>query len=276
MSPRLCAQLGLLALALALLAWRDWPDARLKVTFLDVSGDGVLIQTPTGGFILVDGGADPSALSASLGKHMPFWQRTLDAVVLTAGDTRRLVGQVAALNGYRTRLALAPPAVVCQRGTAGCKSTQSPILDEWRRLFTEQQTTVRVPRPGERIEIGGVWLRFLAAGESQLIMRLEYGTTSVVLAGATNTDAETALLASGTLRPASLLAYPWERDPNNRFVATLHPRAIVFTDGYEADRPVELSYADRAAGGVALYHERIDHTITWISDGQRAWVETGR
>jgi hypothetical protein len=33
---------------------------------------------------------------------------------------------------------------------------------------------------------------------------------------------------------------------------------------------------ERAIGGAQLYHERLDGTITWVSDGTRAWVETKR
>ena len=58
-------------------------DKKLHVVFCDVGqGDAIFIRTPTGSDILVDGGPDDSSLDC-LGKHMPFWDRTLELVILT-------------------------------------------------------------------------------------------------------------------------------------------------------------------------------------------------
>ena len=81
------------------------PDGRLHVTFLDVSGgEAVLIQSPSGRQMLVDGGRDPRASLAALGSALPFWDRTLDAVVLTAPDQDRLAGLVEVLDRYQVDL----------------------------------------------------------------------------------------------------------------------------------------------------------------------------
>jgi len=120
-------------------------------------------------------------------------------------------------------------------------------------------------------------LRVLAAGdgdEQGLVLRLDYGATSVVF-DHSGGEADEESLASA-LRPASLLAFPWQRDAHVAFVTALRPRAMVLTDGGQADQPVEQTFVERAIGGAALYHERLDGTITWISDGKRAWVETER
>ncbi|HEU5099839.1 MAG TPA: hypothetical protein VFU22_12500 [Roseiflexaceae bacterium] len=263
---RLLTQAAVIALALALLAWRSWPGQQLRVIFLETKGDAVLIQTPKGGYVLIDGGGDPSALAAALGRHMPFWRRTLDLVVLTSVDSARLPGQVAALARYRAELAIAPASA--KRGA---------LIEEWRRLLAEQETPIRVAQAAQTIDLGGARLRVLAAGdgdEQGLILRLDYGATSVVFDESGGETDEEALAA--TLRPANLLAFPWQRDAHTSFVAALRPRAIVLTNGAQADRPVEQTFVERAIGGAVLYHERLDGAITWISDGRRAWVETER
>src|SRR5215211_9369947 len=124
---RLAAQAAILALALIVLAWRAWPSRELRVIFLETKGDAVLIQTPAGGYVLIDGGGDPAALSAAIGRQLPFWRRTLDLVVLTAADSAHLPGQVAALSRYRAGLVLAPRTA--KRGA---------LIEEWRRLLAEQ------------------------------------------------------------------------------------------------------------------------------------------
>jgi competence protein ComEC len=65
------AILALLGIA-AVLVWRAYystPDGRLHLTLLDVgSGDALLIQTPDGRHLLVDGGPSPSKLHAVRGQ----------------------------------------------------------------------------------------------------------------------------------------------------------------------------------------------------------------
>ncbi len=258
---RLLRYAALLALALGTLAWRAWPDGTLRVIFLETPGDAVLIQTPAGGYVLIDGGSDPAALAAALGKHMPFWRRTLDAVVLTGPGSERLPGQVAALGRYRARLAIAGP--VAGRG---------PMHAEWQRLLQSSGTPVHIARSGERFGFGGVQLRVLAIGEGKeggMLLRLEYGSTSAVLD-------QNAIAGAVGQRAADMLAYPWEYDPRNDAVAAIHPRAIIFTDGASAPDPAELSFRDRAVGSARLFHERLNGTITWASDGRRATVTSER
>src|SRR5262245_46076252 len=264
---RLIARAALLALALGLLAWRVWPSHQLRVIFLETKGDAALIQTPTGGYVLIDGGGDPAALTAALGRRMPFWRRRLDAVVLTLPHSKHLPGQVAALARYRAGMALAPPS-----------AKRSATLDEWLRLLAEQGAAVRTARAGQRLELGGAALHVLAVGdgdESGLLLRLDYGATSVVFDQSGGEADEAALAASGPPR-ATLLAFPWQRDPHADVVRALRPQVLVFTDGQSADQPVEQTFVERAVGGAALYHEQLDGAIEWISDGRQAWVVTER
>ena len=263
---RLAIQAAILALILALLAWRAWPSHQLRVIFLETKGDAALIQTPSGGYVLIDGGSDPAALSAALGRQLPFWQRTLDLVVLTAADGAHLPGQVAALARYRAGMVIAP--AIAKRGA---------LIDEWRRLLDEQQTHINTARAGQRLDLGGATLRVLATGDGEeggLMLRLDYGATSVVF-DHSGGEADEETLTAG-LRPTSLLVFPWQRDAQCAIVAALRPRAMVLTDGQQADKPIEQTFVERAIGGAALYHERLNGAITWISDGKRAWVETER
>ena len=264
---KLAIQLALLAAVLLVLAWRSRPDGRLHVIFLETNGDAVLIQTPAGGYVLLDGGGDPAALTAALGRRMPFWRRVLDAVVLTSPHSKHLPGQVAALARYRTGMALAPPA-----------AKRSAILDEWQRLLAEQGAIVRTARAGQRLDLGGAALRVLAIGdgdESGLLLRLDYGATSIVF-DQTGGEADEAALAASSPPRATLLAFPWQRDPHADVVRALRPQALVFTDGQSVDQPVEQTFVERAIGGAALYHEQLDGAIEWVSDGRQAWIVTER
>jgi beta-lactamase superfamily II metal-dependent hydrolase len=254
----------LLGVALAFAAWVARPDGHLRVIFLDTPGDAILIQTPRGGYVLVDGGSKPSQLTLNLGRRMPFWQRSLAAVILTQGDGERMPGQVAALARYRAELALAPPGV-----------SESATAREWLRLLEAQDTPIHPARGGERLNLDGAQLTVLTAGdgaEAGMVLRLDYGATSVVVHGTTGTPTDTTLLA--TAQPITALAYPWQREIDTPLLAAWQPQAIIFTSAYAADEPALHTYHERALNGAALYHEKLDGTVTLISDGRRAWIET--
>jgi competence protein ComEC len=55
------------------------------MSLLDVgSGEAVLIQSPTGRYLLVNGGPSPSRLSDALGRRLPLTHRRLDYLVVAS------------------------------------------------------------------------------------------------------------------------------------------------------------------------------------------------
>ena len=60
------------------------PDSKLHMTVLDVgSGDGILIQTPSGRYLLVDGGPSSTQLADALGRRLSAGQH-LDWLLVAA------------------------------------------------------------------------------------------------------------------------------------------------------------------------------------------------
>ncbi len=54
-------------------------------------GDSEFIETPEGHYILIDGGPDSSVLQ-KLNSILPFWDRTIDVVILTHPDSDHMTG----------------------------------------------------------------------------------------------------------------------------------------------------------------------------------------
>ena len=78
------------------------PDGKLHIIFCNVGqGDAVYIRFPDGKDALIDGGPGNQVLNC-LGKHMPFWDRTIDLVILTHPENDHLGGLVQVLERYRT------------------------------------------------------------------------------------------------------------------------------------------------------------------------------
>ncbi|MEK7541020.1 MAG: MBL fold metallo-hydrolase [Patescibacteria group bacterium] len=73
----------------------------LKIDFLDVGqGDSAFIETPQMRQILIDGGPSPVVLQ-KLAKRMPFFDRTIDLIILTHPEKDHLAGLIEVLQRYR-------------------------------------------------------------------------------------------------------------------------------------------------------------------------------
>ncbi len=73
----------------------------LRVTFLDVGqGDAILIEAPNGNRVLIDGGTPSGKTLSELGSVLPFYDRSLDAVIATHPDQDHIGGLPEVLKRY--------------------------------------------------------------------------------------------------------------------------------------------------------------------------------
>ena len=100
------ALLIILATGATVLAAR--PDGRLTITFLNVGpanqpaqGEAILIHTADGKTALIDGGLDATSLGQELDSRLPFWQRSLDFVLLTSPGADHLDGLQDVITRYQ-------------------------------------------------------------------------------------------------------------------------------------------------------------------------------
>src|SRR6266704_2382121 len=98
-----------MVLATGTMALAAQPDGRLTITFLSLTpsgeqapvGEAILITTPDGKTILIDGGLDPTPLGEELDSRLPFWQRSLDMVVMTSTRPDNLGGLQDIISRYQ-------------------------------------------------------------------------------------------------------------------------------------------------------------------------------
>lgn len=78
-------------------------DKNLAVHFLDIGqGDAILIRTPEGQNILIDGGPDNSLLY-QVADHLPWWERTIDYVIISHYHADHMMGLPALLDKYEVK-----------------------------------------------------------------------------------------------------------------------------------------------------------------------------
>ncbi|MDD4332983.1 MAG: MBL fold metallo-hydrolase [Patescibacteria group bacterium] len=78
-------------------------NKNLEVDFLDVGqGDAILIKSPYGQNILIDGGPDSSVIKR-LGENLPWWDRQIDLMVLTHPHDDHVTGLIDVLKRYKVK-----------------------------------------------------------------------------------------------------------------------------------------------------------------------------
>lgn len=111
------------ALILAVVVLRRWPDQNFHLIACDVGqGDALLLQLRDLQ-VLIDTGKDDSVLSC-LEKYMPFWDKTLELLVITHPDLDHFGGAEAVLTNFDV-LSLAQLAY--QRDTSEYKGLQALV-----------------------------------------------------------------------------------------------------------------------------------------------------
>jgi len=179
---KVLAGAAVILLVLAFFAWRSLPDGRLHVVFLDVGqGDAIFIQTPSGRQVLVDGGPSESVLLSQLGRQMPFWDRTLDVMVLTHPDSDHVTGLAEVLERYQV------DTVIFRE-----MEHESEVYDYWLQLLEAEEATVYQGEVGLQVTLDeGLSMVVLhpgaelleSANNNSVVTRLTYGQVSVLLTG---------------------------------------------------------------------------------------------
>ena len=261
------------------------PDDDLHVSFLDVGeGDAILIQKGNRQ-ILVDGGPSPREIILGLGSRMPFWDRTIDLVVLTHPHQDHLAGLVEVLRRYQVKQVIYPNL-----------GYNSPSYDEWSRLISEKGIKSTVACAGQQIDLGdGVIIRILnplpelvTGSESDLdnnsvVLRLSAGDISFLLTGDIMSETERELIRERADLTATILKvghHGSDTSTTPGFLAVVSPQAAVICCGADnrfghPDTEV-LSRLEEKIGFDNIYCTAEHGTIDFFTDGERLWVEVGR
>jgi competence protein ComEC len=153
----------------------------LEVTFFDVGqGDAIFIKTPQNHYILIDGGPDDVVLE-KLEKKLPFYNRSIDLVVLTHPHYDHISGIIEVLERYKVKNIL-------YTGVIG----EGSIFSKWKELTKEEY---RLARAGQRVSANDFSLIILYPAENlknkevedlneaSIISRLVFGEKSFLFMG---------------------------------------------------------------------------------------------
>lgn len=144
------------------------PDGNLHIFYCDVGqGDAAYIRFPDGRDMVVDGGPNESVVEC-LSRHMPFWDRRIDLVILTHPQKDHMQGLIAVLERFHVDYFLRSDI---ENDTEGFAKIQSIISDK--------KIPVKFIAQGERITIGDSELSFLWPSTEQIAKGKSINSVSV-------------------------------------------------------------------------------------------------
>jgi competence protein ComEC len=165
------------------------------VVFNVGQGDSILLVTPKGQTILIDGGPDDSVLR-ELGRTLPMWLRKIDLVILTHAHDDHLFGLIEILNRYQVG-----KIIINESGY------NSPIVKAWQKLIIKNNLEIINSERGMIFNFdSNCFLKILEAQKNKLTDENNYSIVSefscldrrVLLTGDASLKIEEDIISAGT------------------------------------------------------------------------------
>lgn len=231
-----------------LLTWQV-PQSVYTLSVVNVGGSrALLLTTPGGHTVLIDGGDRPSLLDAAVSARLPFWRSHIDAVVSSDVDSAHVAGLRGLTARYTVDRALDPGAVY-----------PSATYALWRAELRDAGVPEGKLRLGTRYRLdAGAYLDVLLpaglnpdAASAPVALRLVVGRFSLLLINRAALVADPADLVSDGRRHDTALVLPAGADDPSLYAILIHllrPRLVVLPSLDDArDDPAADGVARRAA-----------------------------
>jgi len=254
-----------------------WAESRqnLLITFFDVGqGDSILIEAPNGNQVLIDGGPSDVVL-AKLGRALPFWDRSLDLVILTHPHADHLDGLVGVAKRYGI-------TAVIESGV----NHSIPEYEEWRRLLQEKGVRVVTARAGQRVQLSEhSYLDILTPfdnfegksppdiHDAMVVAKLTHGSTTTLFMGDAEKSIEYRLLYSGTNVDSDILKvghHGSKTSTSEDFLAAVSPRIAIISAGRKNryGHPHQEIVDLLTRSGISIFRTDRDRDVVMESDGK--------
>ncbi|MGE5774679.1 MAG: ComEC/Rec2 family competence protein, partial [Chloroflexota bacterium] len=268
------AGLGLVALVLALLLiWRAAaavPDKRLHVTFLDVgSAEAVLIKTPTGKHVLIDGGPSATALSDELGRRLPTFNRKLDWLIVAGTEENDVAALPRVIERY-------PPDAVLWSGNIEA-SFSSRVLNEYLSVSDIQVVNAEA---GQTLDLGdGATLRALTVGPRGAVLLIEWQNFRLLLPVGMSFEALNELKEGASVGPVNILSladagYAASNPPE--WITNLNPELVLLNVSAADENGMPDSDVLESVKGYELFRTDKNGWVEITTDGEQMWINVER
>lgn len=286
-SQNLIATIILVLFGANILAWLVVFDLAkpkyLEVTFFDVGqGDAALIETPQRQQILIDGGPS-SIILEKLGKEMPFWDRTIDLIILTHPEIDHLSGLLEVLKRYKIENILWTGVV-----------REIPEYKEWQKLLEKEGANIFFVKTGQKISCTECrrqkWeMKILfpfqnlagqrmerSSNDTSIVAKLSSGQIDILFTGDIEAKTEQELVGRGLDLKSEILKVAHHGSKTStipEFIAAVSPEIAVISVGKDNPYGHPHSQTLENLRGIKILRTDIDGDIKIKSDGEGYWQE---
>lgn len=269
------------------------PDDNLRLVACDVGqGDAILVQWKARQ-VLVDGGPSSRVLDC-LSRYVPFWDRTIEVVVLTHAQDDHMNGLVEVLERYEVENILLSGAL-----------GEAKSFGEFREAVVEEAAKVRLVKQGDLVRIGPLllevkWPKTSYGSEivweslsddnvlgvnafsgdlnkTSVVLELSFGSFEALLTGDIGQAEERALVGEGLLSGVEVLKvahHGSKYSSSSEFLREISPDLALISVGgrnsYGHPTSDTLMGLDTVGAKVLRTDEVGDVEI--VSDGKNFWV----
>ncbi|OGZ66711.1 MAG: hypothetical protein A2822_00760 [Candidatus Staskawiczbacteria bacterium RIFCSPHIGHO2_01_FULL_41_41] len=253
----------------------------LNVEILDVGqGDSIFIRTPAHRNIVIDGGPDAAVLSKLSGR-LPFWQKSLDVVILTHPDADHLMGILEILKKYKADY-------IVWTGM----EREGANYQEWLSLLQkakERGSQIIIAKPGLVITSGGAAVEvlhpfenlegqfFKEANDTGIVARLAYGKKSFLFTADISSKVEEQLVTAGGVASDVLkVAHHGSKYSSfESFLQAVNPKVAVISVGGENTygHPTPEVLQRLAKFGITVLRTDQRGDIKFVSDGEKIQIK---
>lgn len=253
------------------------PDGKLHLVFCDVGqGDAIYVRTARGDDILIDGGPNEKVLTC-LGKHVPFYDRSIELMILSHPQADHLNGLISVLERYNVNYFVSSGV-----------SNETEGYKRLKELIKSKNIQKKNESLGGKILFDGLTLVTLwpdekvlgaATGKSEvndlsLVLKLSYGSFDVLLTGDAGQDIQDGIVDIG---PVEVLKVPHHGSKTGlltSFLERISPRLAVISVGKNSyGHPAEETLGILKDMGIRVLRTDQNGEIEIVSDGEKWWTK---
>jgi competence protein ComEC len=240
-------------------AWCNLPDGRLHMILLPAAGgEAILVRSPNGGAVLVNGGGDTLSAADGVGRRLGFWRRGLDWAVLASTADADSAGwmELAARDRIGNVWIPADPK--------GMGKLASAFLDECRR----RGIPLTMAHTGDVLDLGdGAQLEVIAGTSAGLVLMVSDGNAHWLLPSGLTLEGMRSLVSHGQVPSAQVLVMARGGSPSVNSMDWL--RAVNPLLGWSAGGAnTGLAWLE----GRTLLRADVDGEVEWATDGEQMWA----
>jgi len=285
MRKKIILFITVLLLFLNILSWEEVfvlaSNDDLKVDFLDVGqGDSFFIQTPENHQILIDGGPDTSALQ-KISSLMPFWDKTIDLVILTHPESDHMQGLLDILQRYKADYIL----------WTGIKKSETKgysQYDTWMDILAKQKNMgakILIADANQEIKAGKLLIDTLyplenlegkemknTSNDTCVVSKLIFGNNSFLFTGDISFATEKDIINSGENLLSDVLKvahHGSKYSTSDIFLSAVNPEIAAISVGakntYGHPTPEVLQRLEKF--GIKVFRTDKDGDVKFVSDG---------